>query len=91
MIDGRKLRDTFKYHVVVGHKTVHRGITMDLSRREAELQRTWPGSHIRQIGRKTTREQALRWERVGARRSYLRTEGKAANLIARLWRWAWAG
>ena len=91
MIDERKLRDTFKFHVIKGRKVVHRGITNDLNRVQAAMQRTWPASEVRQIGRRTTRAQALRWERAGARRLYRtpHTE-KTTNLITRLWRWAWA-
>ena len=79
------LRDTFKFHVVVGHKTVHRGITNDLDRVQAEMQRTWPASEVRQVGRKTTREQALRWERAGGRRPY-RTAAHA-EMHERRWGW----
>lgn len=63
-------RDTYKYQVKVGHKTVHRGITYDLERREAEHQQDHRGSTIKQVGRRTTREAALRWERNGGKRPY---------------------
>ena len=63
-------RDTYKYHLKTGNKTVHRGITTDLTRREAEHQQTWPDSHIKAVGRRTTRESALKWERQGGKRQY---------------------
>ena len=65
-------RNTFKYHVKVGLRTVDRGITYDLNRREAEMQKEFPGSRLQQIGRRTMREEALRWERRGGRRRYRR-------------------
>lgn len=65
-------RDTYKYHLKDGHRVVHRGITNDLARREAEHQEEFPNSRIVQIGRRTTREAALDWERRGAKRPYRR-------------------
>lgn len=63
-------RDTYKYHLKQRHRTVYRGITYDLERREAEHQERFPGSRISQVGRRTTREAALKWERYGGRRPY---------------------
>jgi predicted GIY-YIG superfamily endonuclease len=63
-------RDTFKYHLKRGARVVHRGITNDLARREAEHQDRFPGATIHQVGRRTTREAALEWERQGGRRPY---------------------
>ena len=65
-------RDTYKYHLKEGHRTVRRGITYDLERREAEHQKEHPGSRIKQIGRRTNREAALKWERNGGTRPYNR-------------------
>ncbi len=56
-------RDTYKYHFKVGNKIVHGGKTDDLERREAEHQQKWPKGHITQVGRKTTDEAALTWEK----------------------------
>ena len=56
-------RITYKYRFKVGNKTVHYGITNDLQRREQEHSQTWPKGHLRQVGRRTTREAALKWER----------------------------
>ena len=64
------VKDTYKYHLKVGNKTVHRGITNNLERREAEHKGETPGSHIQQVGRPTTKEAALRWERMGGKRPY---------------------
>ena len=63
-------RDTFKYHLKQGQKVVHRGITNDLERREQEHQQENPETSIRQVGRRTTREAALQWERQGGKRPY---------------------
>ncbi len=65
-----KARDTFKYQAKVGGKIVHRGKTIDLDRREAEHQVEHPGAKIHQVGRKTTNEAALKWEREGGKRPY---------------------
>lgn len=61
---------TFKYHLKEGTKVVHRGITDDLERREDEHQKEFPNTAIHQVGRRTTREAALRWEREGGKRPY---------------------
>ena len=63
-------RDTYKYHLKKGGKIVHRGITNDLNRREAEHQEDFPGTKLHQVDRRVTRESALKWERQGGRRSY---------------------
>ena len=63
-------RDTYKYQLKKGGKVVHRGITYDLARREAEHQKGYPATHIKQVGRQTTREAALKWEREGGKRRY---------------------
>lgn len=62
-------RDTYKYHFKKGNRIVHTGITEDLDRREQEHQRRYGESgHITQVGRRTTKEAALEWEREQARR-----------------------
>lgn len=58
-----KPRNTYKYHLKKGHKIVHRGITGDLKQREQEHQQKWPGGHIVQVGRRTTKDAALKWEK----------------------------
>ncbi len=62
------MRDTYKYHLKDGKRIVHRGITNDLSRREQEHQSEYPESQIKQVGRRTTREAALEWERNGGKK-----------------------
>jgi len=59
-----------RYHLKKGGKVVHRGITHDLTRREAQHQEKHPGSKIKQVGRQTTREAGLKWERAGGTRRY---------------------
>ena len=61
------MRNTYKYHLKDGKQIVYRGITNDLSRREQEHQAEHPVSRIRQVGRRTTREAALEWERNGGK------------------------
>jgi len=63
-----KPKDTYKYHVKKGGKIIYRGITKDLERRVAEHKASWPYTHYVQIGRRTTREKALDWERHGGKR-----------------------
>lgn len=62
-------RDTYKYHFKQGHRIVHTGITIDLERREAEHKRSFgENGHILKVGRATTRDAALEWEREQAAR-----------------------
>jgi hypothetical protein len=64
-----KARNTAKYHFIENRKVVHRGITdRPLEDREYEHQQEYHGGHIKQIGRRTTREKALEWERGGGKR-----------------------
>ena len=65
----QKERDTYKYHLKEGNKIVHRGITNDLERRESEHQGEHSEAKIKQVGRRTTREAALEWEREGGKDS----------------------
>ena len=57
------VRDTYKYDFKRGNKIVHSGITIDLDRREGELEQRWSEGHIVQVGRKTTDEAAREWEK----------------------------
>ena len=72
-----KTRNTYKYHLKEGNKIVHRGITYDLNRREVEHQEKFPGTYIEQVGHRTTRTSALKWERTSSK-NYLK-------LIRKLW------
>lgn len=58
-----KPRNTYKYEFKEGNKILHRGITKDLERREAEHQGKWPKGHIKQVGHRTTEEAARDWEK----------------------------
>lgn len=55
-------RDTHKYNFRAGDRVVHTGITNDLERREAEHQNRWKNGYIEQVGRRTTRDAAFKWE-----------------------------
>ena len=62
-------RDTYKYHFKQGRRIVHTGITNDLERREAEHKRNFgEDGHIFKVGRATTKDAALQWEREQATR-----------------------
>ena len=59
----------YKYHFKHGNAILHTGITRDLERREQEHQRTYgDGGHIHKVGRATTLDAALKWEREQAER-----------------------
>lgn len=64
------MRNTCKYHFVKDRKTIHRGITEDLERREGEHRNTYGKGHIKKIGHCTTKEAALKWEKDGGKRPY---------------------
>ncbi len=61
-------RDTHKYHLKQGNRIVHRGITKDLRRREREHQQRFPDSKIKKVGRRTTHDAGLKWERMGGKK-----------------------
>lgn len=57
-------RDTYKYHFKLRNRIIHTGITNDLAVREAKhRRRSGADGRIEQVGRRTTREAALEWER----------------------------
>ncbi len=56
--------DTYKYHLKKGREIIRSGITIDLDRREKELQRKYGDNvHVHKVGNKTTREGAKEWEK----------------------------
>jgi len=71
-----QIRNTYKYWFKVGNLRVHCGITNDLSRREREHQLSekvtlyngkkyyWKNGHILKVGNITTRDAALKWEKI---------------------------
>lgn len=66
MID-KKEKDTYKYQLMMGKKVLCCGITYDLARREASHQMEFPGSRVKQVGRKTTHKAAQIWECHGGK------------------------
>lgn len=52
----------YRYHLKVGHKIVHTGITNDPGRREREHQKKWPNAHISVRGPAVTESSARDWE-----------------------------
>ena len=57
-------RDTYKYRLKQGNKTLQSGITNNLERREKEHQRDYGKDvYLQQVGRRTTREAAREWEK----------------------------
>ena len=63
-------KNTYKYQLKMGWRVVLRGITTNIERRGQEHQAQFPGATIQQVGRRTTRAAALRWEREGGKRAY---------------------
>ena len=61
-------RTTYRYLLKVDGRVVHSGITNDLERREREHRRRWPTGRVEQVGRRTTRAEAWRWEKEQAGR-----------------------
>ena len=57
-----KPRTFYKYDLKIGNKIAHSGITKNLERREIEHKQKWPKGHIVQVGRKTTKGAAEKWE-----------------------------
>ena len=64
-VKAQRRRDTYKYHLKVGNKIVYLGITNDLQKRAKEHKSRYPDSHIEQVGRRTTRLAARKWESNG--------------------------
>ena len=75
----KKRRQTYKYQLKIGNKVVHVGITNDLKRREAEHRQKWPEGHVTQVGKRTTREAALAWERAGGKATHEKISRKTAT------------
>jgi len=65
-------KDTYKYQLKEGRKVVYRGITYDVARRAVEHRQDFPNATIKQVGRRTTRDSALKWEQNGGKRPYTR-------------------
>lgn len=56
-------KDTHTYELKKDEKVVHRGITVDLKRREGEHQDQFSKSSIHEVGKPKTKAKALEWER----------------------------
>ena len=57
-------RNTYRYKLKVGDRTVLYGFTIDLQRREREHQRRWPNARVEQVGEPTTHREAWEWEKA---------------------------
>lgn len=79
-----KERNIYRYHLIYKGKVVDASITYDLVRREAEHQREFLGSHIKQIGSPVTRAEGIKWERRETKRLLKHKRGEENQLI-RLW------
>ena len=55
-------RDTVKYELTKGHKTVYVGITDNPERRETEHRQDKDFDKMKIVGRKSTRDGAEQWE-----------------------------
>jgi len=72
-------RDTYQYYFKMGNKIVHAGITHDPDFSEAKMKQRPGGSkgHIKEIGCRTTVENANAWLQEQIRRGKPRLEGEA--------------
>ena len=57
-----RTKNTYKYLVKLGPRTVYVGVTTNLDRRAEEHRRRWPSATIERVGTVTTRARALAWE-----------------------------
>jgi predicted GIY-YIG superfamily endonuclease len=64
----RSDRDTYKYVYKIGNVVKYFGMTSDLERREKQLKRALPTGHLKKVGRRATRDGALRWKRENLNR-----------------------
>ena len=56
-------RTMYRYHLKMGNKIIHTGVTNNLDRRESEHKQEFGDKvHIKQVGYRTTCEAALQWE-----------------------------
>lgn len=60
-------RNTYRYKLKVGDRTILYGFTIDLRRREREHQRRWPNAWVEQVGEPTTHHEAWKWEKDATR------------------------
>jgi hypothetical protein len=67
-------KDTFKYHLKQGRKIIHRGITDNILRTEEKHQRENSNYKVFQVGRRTTRDAALKWKHGGGKRRYQKND-----------------
>ena len=58
----RNEKDIYRYQLVKNGKVVYSGITYDLSRRGAEHRRYFPNATIKQVGKKVTWKEGLKWK-----------------------------
>ena len=57
-------RTAYRYHFKKGNKIIHTGITGNIVRCEMEHKKTYgDDGHIKQVGTRTTLEEALVWEK----------------------------
>jgi hypothetical protein len=63
-------KDTYKYHLKKGYRTIERGITSDLLRKEAEYREIDPNFRVKQVGRRTSMREAMIWLHKGGKRPY---------------------
>ena len=68
---GKRARDTYKYTLKEGNRILYFGITNDLARREKEHLRKFPDARLVRVGRKTTRDGALKWERQQFKKGHI--------------------
>ena len=65
-------RETYRYKLIYEGRIILKNVTNDLNRRTIEHQVRYPGSTVKQVGKRVTRESALAW---------LKREVKHQNLV----------
>ena len=66
------VRDTCRYKLIKGGRVVYRGVTDDLDRRESQHREKFPDTQVEQVGRVTTRKDALQWLAEATQRPHRR-------------------
>lgn len=56
-------KDTYKYKVILNGKIIEVGITHDLKIRASDTKIRFPDAIVKQVGRKTTFQEAGEWEK----------------------------
>lgn len=83
-------RTAYKYHFKKGNKIVQTGVTGNIFLLESELQQKFDGGHIKQVGFRTTPDEAFAWKEEQRRQgkpvsSYRRFPPRTIHDLASEW------